>query len=88
MATTTIRLEGDQKARVAEQAGKTASALKVDAIGRAVERGDAFHAVADARWAKIGGSEGSVSWETAKPWLEARSRGETPQRPAARKVKG
>ena len=88
MATTTIRLEDDLKARVAEQARKTASASKVDAIGEAVERGDAFHAVAEARWAKIRGSEGSVSWEAAKPWLDARSRGETPPRPAARKVKG
>lgn len=88
MATTTIRLEDDLNARVAEQAGKTASASKVDAIGEAVERGDAFHAIADERWAKIRGSEGSVSLEAAKPWLEARSHGATPPRPAARKVKG
>jgi len=91
MATTTIRLEDDLKARVAllaQREGKTAHAFMVEAIARTVERAerdDAFHDLADARWAAM---EESVPWEEAKAWLEARSRGEAAPRPAARKIKG
>ncbi len=89
--TTTIRIDDDLKARVAaaaERAGKTAHAFILDAIARTVEqveKDEAFHRVADARWAKILASGKTVPWDDAKAWLEARSHGERPRRPVARK---
>jgi predicted transcriptional regulator len=91
MATTTIRIEDDLKARVAaaaERAGKTAHAFMLDAISRTVEQAEqdeAFHRLADERWAKILATGKTVPWEDAKAWLEARSRGKHPHKPAARK---
>jgi predicted transcriptional regulator len=91
MTTTTIRIDDDLKARVAaaaEQAGKTAHAFILDAIARTVEQvelDEAFHRVADKRWAKILASGKSVPWDDAKIWIEARSRGERPRKPVARK---
>jgi predicted transcriptional regulator len=89
--TTTIRIDDDLKARVAaaaERAGKTAHAFIIDAIARTVEQvelDEAFHRVADARWAKILASGKTVPWDDAKAWLEARSRGKHPRKPVARK---
>ncbi len=94
MPTTTIRLEDDLKARVAaaaERAGTTAHAFILDAIARTVELvelDEAFHRVADARWAKVLATGKTVPWDDAKAWLEARSRGERPRKPAARKPMG
>ncbi len=91
MATTIIRLDADVKARVAvlaEREGKTAHALTQDAIARTVERDDAFHDLADTRWAAMRESGASVSWGEAKAWLEARSRGEASPRPLTRKAVG
>ncbi len=91
MATTTIRIGDDLKARVAaaaERAGKTAHAFILDAIARRVEQvelDDAFHRVADGRWAKILATGKTVPWDEAKAWLEARSRGERSRKPVARK---
>ena len=91
MATTTIRIEDDLKARVtaaAERAGKTPHAFMLDAITRTVEQielDEAFHRVADERWAKVLASGKTVPWDDAKSWLEARSRGEHPRKPVARK---
>jgi len=85
MSTTTIRLEEDLKARVsvaAERAGKTAHAL-----GQA-EVDDAFHRVADERWAHILETGQTVPWNDAKSWLEARSRGDHPCKPEARTLRG
>ena len=90
MATTTIRLEDDLKARVAaaaERAGKTAHAFMLDAIADGVEqaeRDDAFHAVADARWANVLATGQTAAWDEARVWLEARARGESPAKPLAR----
>jgi predicted transcriptional regulator len=90
MPTTAIRIEDDLKARVAaaaERAGKTAHAFIRDAIVQTVEQAEtdeAFHRVADARWAKVLATGKTVPWDDAKAWLEARSRGEQPRRPAAR----
>ena len=90
-STTSLKLPDALKTRIAQVAaleGKTAHAFMIEAIARTVERAerdDAFHELADARWAAM---EESVSWEEAKTWLEARSRGEAPPRPAARKLKG
>jgi predicted transcriptional regulator len=91
MPTTTIRIDDDLKARVAvaaESAGKTAHAFILDAIARTVEQAEldaAFHRVADERWAKILVTGKTVPWDAAKAWLQARSHGERPRRPAARK---
>ena len=91
MSTTTIRIEDDLKARVAsaaDRSGKTAHAFMLDAIAQTVEQvelDDEFHRVADARWAKVLASGKTVAWDQAKAFLEARSRGERPRKPAARK---
>ena len=93
MTTTTIRIENDLKARVAiaaERAGKTAHAFMLDAIAETVEQvelDDAFHRVADERWAKVLATGKTVPWDDAKAWLEACSRGEQPRKPAARKMR-
>ena len=56
MTTTTIRLEGDLKARVAaaaEREGKTAHAFILDAIAQTVEQAEVdeeFRRVATERW--------------------------------------
>jgi predicted transcriptional regulator len=91
MTTTTIRIEDDLKARVAaaaRRAGKTTHAFILDAIARTVEQAEldeAFHRVADERWAKVLASGKTVPWDEAKAWLEARSRGERPHEPVPRK---
>ena len=89
--TTTIRIDDDLKARIAaaaERAGKTAHAFILDAIAQTVEQvelDDAFHRVADKRWAKVLATGKTVPWDDAKAWLEARSRGERARKPVARK---
>jgi predicted transcriptional regulator len=91
MATTTIRIEEELKARVAaaaERAGKSTHAFILDAIAQTVEQAeldDDFHRVADERWAKILATGQTVPWDDVKVWLEARARGEHPRRPMARK---
>jgi predicted transcriptional regulator len=91
MTTTTIRIEDALKARVAaaaERQGKTAHAFMLDAIAETVERvelDDDFHEQADARWATILATGRTVSWEDAKAYAIARSRGGQPSKPAARK---
>jgi len=93
MSTTTIRIEDDLKARVAaaaERAGKTAHAFILDAIAQTVEQvelDDDFHRVADERWAKVLATGKTVPWDEAKAYLEARSRGERPRKPSARKLR-
>jgi predicted transcriptional regulator len=92
MTTTTIRLEGDLKTRVAaaaEKAGKTAHAFILDAISQTVEQtelDEAFHRVADERWAKLLSTGKTVPWNDAQAYLEARARGERPRKPAARRL--
>lgn len=89
--TTTIRIEDELKARVAaaaRRAGKTVHAFILDAISRTVEQAeqdDAFHQVAEERWAKLLATGDTVPWDDAKAWIEARSRGERPGKPPARK---
>jgi predicted transcriptional regulator len=94
VATTTIRIDDDLKARVtaaAERAGKTAHAFMLDSITSTVEQDEtdeAFHRVADERWARVLETGETVAWDDAKAWLEARARGEHPPRPAPRKAGG
>ena len=91
MTTTTIRIEDDLKARVAaaaERAGKTAHAFILDAIAQTVEQAEldeALHRIAETRWTKLLETGKSVPWDEAKSWIEARSRGERPRKPVARK---
>jgi predicted transcriptional regulator len=91
MATTTIRIDEALKARIAaaaETAGTTAHAFMLDAIAQALEQveiDEAFHRLADERWARLLATGKTVSWDAAKGWIEARSRGEQPHRPQARK---
>jgi predicted transcriptional regulator len=91
MTTTTIRLDDGLKARVAAAAarsGKTAHAFIVDAIAQTVEQvesEDQFHLVADERWAKLLATGEAVTWEEARAYLEARSRGQRPRKPRAGK---
>ncbi len=88
--TTTIRIEDNLKARVAaaaERAGKTPHAFILDAIARTVEQAEldeAFHGIADDRWANVLATGETVSWDDARAWLGARSRGERLDKPKAR----
>ena len=90
MASTTIRIQDDLKARVAAAAahsGTTAHAFMLDAIAQTVdqvEQDEAFHRLADERWADMLATGKTVGWDDAKAWLEARSRGEQRDRPESR----
>ena len=93
MATTTIRLEEELKARIAaaaERAGKTAHAFILDALAQTVdqlETDEEFNRLADQRWARVWASGKTVSWDEARVYLEARARGDNIRKPAARKLK-
>lgn len=90
MPTTTIRLEDEMKSRInaaAAQVGKTAHAFILDALAQKVEQveqDNAFHAVADERWARIRTTGKTVAWDDAKAYLAARATGEKPRKPAAK----
>ena len=94
MTTTTIRIEGDLKQRVAaaaERAGKTAHAFILDAIAQTVEQAEqdsAFQHLAEQRWAQVLTTGQTVAWDDAKDYLNARARGEQHRRPATRKTSG
>jgi len=89
MPTTTIRIEGTLKARLAAAAartGKTPHAFILDAIPETVEQSEIdaeFHRIADERWASFLATGKSVAWDDAKTWLVARSRGGQPAVPTA-----
>ncbi len=91
MATTTIRIDDELKARInaaAERSGETSHAFIHDAIARSVEQSeleDEFHRIAEERWSKLLATGKTVAWDDAKAYLEARARGERPRKPAARK---
>lgn len=51
-----------------------------------VELDNEFHRVADERWAKVLATGKTVRWDNAKAYVEARSRGERPRKPVARKL--
>lgn len=81
MTTTTIRLEEvlrERLAGAAERAGKTPHAFIVEAVAMRVEQSEReaeFHAVADARWAKMLKSGASLSLDDAKAHVQARVAG-------------
>jgi predicted transcriptional regulator len=92
MSTTTIRIEDELKARVAaaaQRAGKTAHAFILDAIAQTVlqaELDSEAHRVADERWEQILASGKTVSWDQTRAYLLARSQGDKPRKPLARKL--
>jgi predicted transcriptional regulator len=92
MTTTTIRLEDAMKARIATAAGlagKTAHAFILEAISQTVEQVELdreFYGLAEQRWAKIKASGKTVSWDATRAYLVAKSRGDSPQKPKARKI--
>ena len=92
MQTTTIRLDDTMKERIAaaaDHAGKSAHAFILDAISQTVDQSEIdreFNAIADERWKGILASGKTVSWDDAKAYLTAKSRGETQSRPEARKT--
>jgi predicted transcriptional regulator len=93
MATTTIRIEDDLKARVAaaaRHAGKTSHAFILDAITQTVDQvelDNAFNTLADQRWGNIQASGKTVPWDEAKTYIAARARGEPANKPTARQIK-
>ncbi|RYF46628.1 MAG: DUF1778 domain-containing protein [Comamonadaceae bacterium] len=90
MSTTTIRLEDEMKSRInaaAAQVGKTAHAFILEALAQKVEQveqDNAFHALADERWARIRATGKTVAWDDAKAYLTARAQGEQPRKPGAK----
>jgi predicted transcriptional regulator len=94
MATTTIRIPDDLKARVAAAAkreGKTAHSFILEAIAEKAEqeeRRSDFDAVAERRFAEIVASGKTVPWGEMRAYLEDRLAGKTTRRPVAKKLAG
>ena len=92
MSTTTIRLPGDLKARVAaaaKHAGTTAHAFILEAIADKAElaehRAD-FDTVAEARYAAIVATGKTIPWQDMRGYLKAHMAGKVAKRPVARKL--
>jgi predicted transcriptional regulator len=92
MATTTIRIPDDLKARVAAAAkreGKSAHSFILEAIAEKAEqeeRRSDFDAVAERRFAEIVASGKTVPWGEMRAYLEDRLAGKTTRRPVAKKL--
>jgi predicted transcriptional regulator len=92
MATTTIRLPPDLKARVAAAArksGQSAHSFIVEAIAEKAEdaeRHSEFHGLADQRFKAIAAHGKTIPWNEMRSYLEQRVAGKKPRRPAARKL--
>ena len=91
MATTTIRIPDDLKARVAAAAkreGKSAHSFILEAIAEKAEqeeRRSDFNAVAERRFAEIVASGKTVPWGEMRAYLEDRLAGKAARRPVAKK---
>lgn len=91
MSTTTIRLEEQLKARIAQaaaRAGKSPHAFILDALANTVEHDEIdaeLHRAAEERWANIQRTGATVPWSEAKAYIKARAAGKKAARPAARK---
>ena len=78
MGTTTIRLPGELKARIAEaakRAGTTSHNFIVEAIAEKVDQAERhadFDAVAEQRYARIAETGESIPWSEMRGYLEAR----------------
>lgn len=92
MPTTTVRLPEELKdriARAAERAGTTSHAFILEAIAERVdeeERRNAFHEVAEDRYAEIVASGKTIPWSEMRTYLQDRMAGKAPTRPAPRKL--
>lgn len=91
MATTTIRLPEDLKARIAsaaERSGKTTHSFILEAIAEKAaleeQRAD-FDAQADARFARIVETGEAIPWGDMRRFLEERLEGKQIPRPVAKK---
>jgi predicted DNA-binding protein len=90
MSTTTIRLEDEMKSRLnaaAARVGKTAHAFILEALAQKVEQveqDNAFHALAEERWARIRATGKTVAWDDAKAYLTARAKGDRARKPSAK----
>jgi predicted transcriptional regulator len=91
MPTTIIRLDEDLNARIAAaagRAGKSPHAFIVDTLTETIEQNEideAFDRLAEERWAEVLATGETVGWDETKAWLEARARGESPERPRPRR---
>ena len=92
MATTTIRLPDDLKARVtdaAKRTGTTAHGFILEAIAEKTEQAERradVDAVAEDRYAEIVASGKSIPWTDMRKYLEARVAGSLAKRPLVRKL--
>ena len=89
MSTTTIRMDDDLKARMAEaaqRAGKTAHGFILDAIAQTVGQSEqdlALQALADARWGTLLATQQTVGWDETKVYLRQRAASGAAPRPQA-----
>ena len=87
MSTTTIRMDDDLKARMAEaaaRAGKTAHGFILDAIAQTVGQSEqdlALQELADARWGTLLATQQTVGWNETKAYLRQRAASGTAPRP-------
>jgi predicted transcriptional regulator len=92
MATTTIRIPNDLKARVAaaaERAGKTSHSFILEAIAEKAEQDERrsdFDDVAERRFADILASGKTIPWGEMRTYLEDRLAGKAARRPVAKKL--
>jgi predicted transcriptional regulator len=92
MATTTIRLPEDLKARIssaAERAGKTTHSFILEAIAEKAEQEERradFDAEADERFARIVESGKTIPWSDMRHYLEERLAGNAVSRPTVKKA--
>ena len=91
MATTTLRLPAELKARVAklaEKSGKTAHSLMLDAIAQKVgeeELRASFHNEADSRFTEMIETGAGIPWHDMRGYLKTRATGKTARAPRARR---
>jgi len=91
MATTTIRLPDELKARIAaaaKRAGTSAHGFILEAIAEKTEQDERradFDAVAEQRYADIVSSGKTIPWEEMRAYLEDRLAGKAVKRPAGRR---
>ncbi len=92
MSTTTIRLPGDLRARVAtaaERAGTTAHSFILEAIAEKADQAERradFHDLAGKRYAELVASGKTIPWGKMRSYLEDRIAGKTVARPKGKKL--
>lgn len=94
MATTTIRLSDELKARIssaADRAGSTTHSFILEAIAEKAEQAEReaeFHDEALQRFENIIDSGKTIPWDSMKEYLTKRALGESHRRPKVRKLSG